>query len=87
MSEQALVVTSVSQLRSLIDEAVSAALARVASPADRPLTTEEVAEMLGVCARTVTNLVRDRGLPARRVGRSLRFFRGDVLAWMERTGR
>jgi excisionase family DNA binding protein len=76
-----LVVTTEEQLRTIVDEAVSAAVARLA-PSDRPLDLEEVADLLGICTKSVLTHVRTKGLPARKVGKVYRFFRQDVLDWL-----
>jgi excisionase family DNA binding protein len=47
---------------------------------------EQVAEMLGVCDETISNWIRQRGFPHKRIGRTLRFVRVDVLAWMRNNG-
>ena len=50
---------------------------------DRLLKTREVAEVLGVSARTVARWIRLGVLPARRVGRTWRVRWGDVVAMLE----
>jgi excisionase family DNA binding protein len=47
------------------------------------LTAEGVAELLDVHPKTVAKLVTREQLPARRIGRSYRFRRSEVLAWLE----
>src|SRR5262245_34883871 len=47
------------------------------------LTAEGVAELLDVHPKTVAKLVTREQLPARRIGRSYRFRRTEVLAWLE----
>lgn len=50
---------------------------------DDLLTSKEVAPLLGVSHhKTVETWVRKRGLPCVKLGRNLRFRRGDVLAWL-----
>lgn len=47
------------------------------------LTLADVAKLLRVSKPTVSKAVRDRGLPALRLGeRTLRFSRADVDAWV-----
>ena len=46
------------------------------------LTRIQVAELLSVCVESVSKLVRDDGLPCKRVGKEYRFLRSDVLAWL-----
>lgn len=48
---------------------------------DRPWTIEEVARYLQVSERTVYSRMKE-GLPARKVGGSLRFLRDEVDAWI-----
>jgi excisionase family DNA binding protein len=81
-SDTKVIVTTEEQLRIIVDGAVRAAVGKL-TPDDRPMTSEEVGDFLGVCSKTVTTLVRTKGLPARRVGKALRFFRADVLRWLE----
>ncbi len=46
------------------------------------LTSKEVAALVGVTHhKPVERWVRERGLPCVRIGRNLRFRRGDVLRW------
>src|SRR5262245_3627135 len=45
------------------------------------LDTETIAELLGVSARQVRNLVKDKGLPSRDDPRGRRFVWPDVLEW------
>ena len=44
-------------------------------------SVRDVAERLGVAERTVLHWVRDRGLPASRIGGQYRFNRAEVLEW------
>jgi excisionase family DNA binding protein len=46
------------------------------------LTRVQVAELLSVCVESVSKLVRDEGLPCKRVGKEYRFLRSDVLGWL-----
>jgi excisionase family DNA binding protein len=46
-------------------------------------TVQEVANYLNVRPRSVYRLVRDKGLPGKRIGREYRFRRADVEAWFE----
>ena len=48
----------------------------------RLLTVSEVAEALQVSPKTVRRMVAYRRIPCVRFGRALRFFPGDVLAWL-----
>lgn len=49
------------------------------------MNVSEVAEMLRCANITVYLLVRKEGLPAKHVGRCLRFFRSDVINWLRQT--
>jgi excisionase family DNA binding protein len=84
-----MVVLSADQLRTLIAEtarvAVRDEIGQLVEP--RFLTTADVAAMLQVCTRQVTNLVKTEGLPvARQLGRELRFERDQVVEWMRARG-
>lgn len=46
------------------------------------LTAGEIAAMLRVPIKSVYDLVAMRRIPVIRLGRSLRFLRADVLAWV-----
>jgi excisionase family DNA binding protein len=46
-------------------------------------TTKELMELFQVCDETIYSLVRSGRLPARRVGRRLRFTSSDVEKFME----
>lgn len=46
------------------------------------LTADEAAQLLRVPRSTLYELVRARGLPHIRVGRSLRFTRPDLAIWL-----
>src|SRR5262245_57279912 len=47
------------------------------------MTTEEVLEYLQVNLRTVYRLIKNKNIPAIRVGRQWRFRRRDIDAWLE----
>jgi excisionase family DNA binding protein len=83
VSDVKFIVTTEAQLRAIVDDAVSAAVAKLA-PSERPLDVKETADLLGVCTKTVLDLVSRRSLPARRVGKAYRFFRRDVLDWLSK---
>jgi excisionase family DNA binding protein len=53
-----------------------------ASPAPEVLTVEEAADLLQVEARLVLELAESGELPARRIGKTWRFSRVAVLAWL-----
>lgn len=50
---------------------------------DRLLTAEEIAKLLGVPARWVAAGAREGRIPCLRLGRYVRFDRGDVERWLE----
>jgi excisionase family DNA binding protein len=56
---------------------------QVLENADRTLTKAELAAFLGLSSRSVEHLVRHHGLWRRQVGRSVRFFLGDVLLQLQ----
>lgn len=47
------------------------------------LTVAEVARLLRMSANTVYDRAGDGTIPCRRIGRSLRFSRRLIIAWME----
>jgi excisionase family DNA binding protein len=49
---------------------------------EKTLTTPEVAEMLRVCSRTVTYRREKGDLPYLKLGRSVRFLRRDIDAYI-----
>lgn len=53
---------------------------------DEVLTRKQTAELLRVCIESITKLVRDEGLPCKRVGKEYRFLRSQVLAWLAARG-
>jgi excisionase family DNA binding protein len=50
---------------------------------DRLLTAREIAELLNVPSTWVLEHARDGTIPHVRLGRYVRFDRGDVLTWVE----
>jgi excisionase family DNA binding protein len=46
------------------------------------LTTEETAEFLSLTPYTVREYAKKRIIPARKVGKSWRFVKVDLLAWL-----
>ena len=69
----------------LIDERVERALAE-RQPPEETMFKHEVASLLDVSERTVTNYMRE-GLPHRYRGRTPVFLRSEVLAWHREHGR
>ena len=47
------------------------------------LTTSEVAELLNMGIQEVRRLTREGRLPARRIGKSYRYFRDEIVAWLD----
>ena len=78
----ALIVTTKSDLREIIRDAVADALGDRKTPASELMSAEEVGKRIRVHARTVRNWVLD-GCPHVRAGRRLRFREPDVLRWLE----
>ena len=60
------------------------------APADRLLSPDDAAQLLGLSAYTVRQLARERRIPAIRLGRYWRFRRSSLEQWItqqERTSR
>ena len=55
-----------------------------AVPSSGLLTIADVAELLNLSVSTVRRLQRQRKIPFLKVGGSVRFFKGDVVAYLER---
>lgn len=49
------------------------------------LTLKETAEYLRVSGQTVYNMIKDRRIKTYKVGREWRFFRSDIMAYLEST--
>ncbi len=80
VSELRAVRSEVASLRDLLAELGQA-------PAnDEVLTRKQTADLLCVCIESITKLVRDEGLPCKRVGKEYRFLRSQVLAWFAARG-
>jgi excisionase family DNA binding protein len=73
------------ELREVCDE-MRALREEVSTPRDpdRLLDAEEVADLLGVCRRTVDTLRAAGELPSIKVGRTRRYPRGAIEAYIER---
>jgi len=80
-----IVMMTTDQLRALVREEVSAALASTASRDESDvMSTEQTAKLVGVHENTIPRLVARDGLPTlRRVGKLRRFSRRAVVAWLE----
>ena len=51
------------------------------------LTLKETAEYLRVSGQTGYNMIKDRRIKAYKVGREWRFFRSDIMEYLESTSR
>ena len=51
------------------------------------LTLKETAEYLRVSRQTVYNVIKDRRIKAYKVGREWRFFRSNIMEYLESTSR
>jgi excisionase family DNA binding protein len=47
------------------------------------LTASDVAELLTMSVQEVRRLTREGLLPARRVGKAYRYFRDEVITWLD----
>lgn len=78
------VTLTVDELRALVRDAVRAELGERTETTAEIMTREQVAELLNVDVRTITNYVKKRGLPATKLGgNEWRFRRTEVLKWIE----
>lgn len=73
------------RFQQLIADAVEAAFAKATPTAALPevLTLEEAAAVLSMHPKVVAKYVRERGLPALRIGREYRFRRSALMAWLD----
>ena len=77
-----LIVTTKSDLREIIRDALADALSDQGTPVAELMSAEDLGKRIRVHARTVRNWVID-GCPHVRAGRKLRFREPDVLRWLE----
>lgn len=47
------------------------------------MTTEGVAEMLSMGVQEVRRITRDGRLPGKRIGKAYRYFRDDIIRWLD----
>lgn len=81
MNDPMLVTLTKGQLEELVRNVVRS---EVAIPRQAEiLTLEDVAQLLRVTDRTVRSYIEDEGLPASRLPNGWRFFRKEVIAWMQ----
>lgn len=77
LSELRAVRSEVASLRDLLLE-----LGQAQPANDEVLTRKQTAELLRVCIESISKLVRDEGLPCKKLGKDYRFRRSQVLAWL-----
>ena len=51
---------------------------------DEILTVGQVSKLLKLHQRTIYKLVRNRTIPGRRVGKSWRFLKSEIIKWFEK---
>lgn len=78
-----LIVLSEEQLRSIVEEVVRDVVLGSAPRERELLSTNDMAERVGVCADTVRRWVSEGDCPHVRAGRKLRFRAEHVIAWLE----
>lgn len=79
------VTLTIEQLRDLVREACRLEIESVRIDAEDVLTSEQTAELLKVCTKTLQDLVHRHGLPASRLvdNGPFRFVRSEVIAWVQ----
>lgn len=80
-----LISLSEDEFRDIVRDAVRAELSQQTIERD-VLTTAQAADLLGTHPVVVRRWVRERGLPANKIGSTYRFNRADVLDWMKKQG-
>jgi hypothetical protein len=79
------IVTTRTDLREIIRDALADALHDQETPAPELMSADALGKRIGVHAKTVRNWVL-HGCPHVRAGRNLRFREPDVLQWLEERG-
>ncbi len=85
--QRRLVVLEEDELERIVADAAEAGARRALDarePSSEFLDAVGAGAVLGIGARAVQKLAHREGFPAHHIGRSLRFKRSDLLAWMER---
>lgn len=72
--------------KNLVGGSLSSAVSQPPQPVfeNRMLTVRETAEFLGVTERTVYKKIRARSIPFKRLGRNIRFYAPDLIAWIRK---
>lgn len=83
MSNQALVVMTEEQLRTIVRDEVRTALRESPATSGDWVQADEVAAWLGVKRETLRTLVKRDGLPVHRAGKAYVFKRAEVEEWIE----
>ena len=80
----AIVVLTSEQLQELVDRAVAKAVVSIPQSGAREiLSLKQAADFLDRAPRTVTELVKTRGLPAHYISdREPKFIRSELVAWL-----
>lgn len=47
------------------------------------LTADQVADLLALSSPEIRRLTREGSLPGRRIGKSYRYFRNDIIQWLD----
>lgn len=84
MIREPLVLITVAELRAVMADVVAEAIAKVGSRQESDvISRRQAAKLIGVHPRTLSKLVHREGLPLLTVlGKSWRFSRREVLAWV-----
>ncbi|MEM7138160.1 MAG: helix-turn-helix domain-containing protein [Myxococcota bacterium] len=83
---QPLVLTTLPELQKMVREAVRQELETSAKARPELISTDEMAQRVGVSPDTLRKWVAGQGCPVLRAGRKLRFREPAVLEWLEDRG-